>query len=92
MLSIGWAKTTGFKRFTGEETPNIGSEWHNIYYGNNATKLIDITAKQLPAGVAMDIRQSGSEFSIHLTTYEEADILNQIDIHSMLLEARCIEK
>lgn len=92
LVSIGWFKNAGIRRYEVSENPSFSSEWHILYYGNNAIKPIDITPEQLPRGIAFNIQQAGSDFSIHLISYETPDILNQIDIHSLLIDTNCIKE
>ena len=85
LVSIGWINNAGIRRYEVDETPSFSNEWHILYYGNNAIKRIAIAPEQLPSGVAFNIQQAESDFSIHLITYEPPEILNQIDIHSLLV-------
>lgn len=67
-------------------------EWHMLYYGNNAIKLIEFLPGQIPENVAIDIRQAGNIYSIHLINFGDPYVLPNIDIYSLLLEAGCIKE
>lgn len=92
LVSIGWMKPAGIKRYDAAEDPIFETEWHQLYYGNNAIKLIEFLPGQIPDNVAVNIRQAGNEYSIHLIHFGNPDILNNIDMHSLLLEAKCIKE
>ncbi|WP_429148952.1 hypothetical protein [Anaerotaenia torta] len=92
LISIGWIKNAGIRRYEVDEDLAFSNEWHNLYYGNNAIKRIDIDPGQLPPGVALNIQQGGRDFMIHLITFEEPEALNQIDIHSLLMDTNSIEE
>ncbi|HEX2947857.1 MAG TPA: hypothetical protein VHT96_18110 [Clostridia bacterium] len=90
LVSLGWLKSAGFRRYGTNENPDFSNEWHMLYYGNNAAKLIEITPEQLPPGVACNIQQGASDFVIHLISYESPETLNKIDIHSLLINMNSI--
>jgi hypothetical protein len=92
LVSIGWIKSAGIRRYEANDSPSFSSEWHKLYYGDNAIKRINIAPEQLPPGVALNIQQTGSDYIIHLISYESPDVLNQIDMHSLLIEMNCIKE
>lgn len=65
-------------------------EWHNAYYGTNATKLIEFLPGQIPENVAVNIHQAGQQFWIHLVTYGEPEVLSKINIEKLLKENKSI--
>jgi len=77
-------KNAGIRRWEAHDNPSFSSEWHKLYYGDNAIKLISITPEQLPPGVAFNIQQTGSDFSIHFILFEKPDVLEQINVYSLL--------
>lgn len=63
-----------------------------IYSGNNALKLIEFTPGQIPDNVTVNIQQAGESYWIHLITFAEPDVLNSIDMKSILQDNQCIPK
>ncbi len=90
LASIGWMKEAGIKRFSAADNPIFEMEWHRLYYGEDAIKTISFLPGQIPENVAINIRQAGSQYSIHLISYESPDILNRIDMKEILKKASCI--
>jgi len=84
LVSIGWMKNAGIRRYEVDDTPSFSNEWHKLYYGDNAIKLISITPKQLPSGVALNIQQTGSDFSLHFISFEKPEVLEHIDVYYLL--------
>lgn len=90
-ISFGWMKQAGFRYFNQEDEFISAIEWHKIYYGENAIKLIEIPYEKLPPGVAVNVQQSGNSYLIHTISYEDPEILNKIDMYSILQEIECIK-
>jgi len=90
-ITIGWMKQAGFKYFNENDELITAIEWHIIYYGENAIKLIEIPYEKLPSGVAVNVQQSGKSYLIHTISYEDPEILNKIDMYSILQELECIK-
>lgn len=90
LVQIAWMRGAGAKRFTHTENAIFESEWHNAYYGTNATKLIEFLPGQIPENVAVNIRQAGQQFWIHLVTYGEPEVLSKINIEKLLKENESI--
>lgn len=84
-------KQAGFRYLNQEDELISATEWHKIYYGENAIKLIEIPYEKLPSGVALNIQQSGSSYLIHTISYEDPEVLNKIDMYSILQELECIK-
>lgn len=84
LVSIGWMKNAGIRRYEADDDPSFSNEWHKLYYGDNAIKLVSIMPEQLPPGVALNIQQTGSDFSIHFISFEKPDVLEQIDVYYLL--------
>lgn len=77
-------KNAGIRRYEADDDPSFSNEWHKLYYGDNAIKLVSIMPEQLPPGVALNIQQTGSDFSIHFISFEKPDVLEQIDVYYLL--------
>lgn len=89
---IGWMGPAGTKWYNiGGDTP-FEMEYHLLYYGNNAIKLIEFLSGQIPNNVAVNIQQAGNEYSIHLIHFDVPDVFNNINMPSLLLEAKCIKE
>lgn len=89
-ISIGWIQSSGAKRFLPAENAQFEKEWHMVYSGNNALKLIEFKSGQIPANVTISIQQAGALYWLHLITFAEPDILNSIDVKALLQENHCI--
>lgn len=90
LASIGWMRQAGIKRFLASDNPIFETEWHRIYYGENAIKAISFLPGQIPGNIAVNIRQAGNQYSIHLISYESPDKLNNINMKEILKKAGCI--
>jgi hypothetical protein len=75
---IGWMKSAGIRRFDIKEDSVFETEAHLLYYGNDATGYIDIDSEKLPSGVAVNVRQSGGNYSIHFVSYGDLNGLNEV--------------
>ncbi|SFQ47435.1 hypothetical protein [Caldicoprobacter faecalis] len=91
-VCIGWMKPAGVKWYYINGNKTFETEWHLLYYGNNAIKLIEFLPDQIPDNVAVNIQQAGNEYSIHLIHFGAPDVLNNINMRSILLEAKCIKE
>jgi len=90
IVEIAWVRGAGAKRFTHTENAIFENEWHYAYYGTNATKLIEFLPGQIPENVAVNIRQAGQQFWIHLVSYGEPDVLSRIKMEYLLEESKSI--
>ncbi len=90
LISIGWIRGGGAKRFIYTENAEFENEWHIAYYGNKATKLIYFLPGQIPENVTVNIQQAGELFWIHIITFANPDVLNSIDIQTLLIKNQCI--
>lgn len=90
-LTIGWMNEAGFKYYKQSDEPIFETEWHVIYYGENAIRSIEIPLSELPPGVAVNVQQSGNTYLIHTVSYIDPEILNQIDMKMILEETNCVE-
>jgi len=91
-VCISWMKPAGIKWYGTDENITSAFEWHLLYYGNNAIKLIEFPPGQIPENVAVDIQQAHNEYIIHLIHFGAPDVLNNINMRSILLEAKCIKE
>ncbi len=89
-VACGWMRSDGWRQPDLTRDPTFGNEWHLFYCGDNATGPVAFLPGQLPEGVAASIRQSGSDFSIHLVSFGEPEVLNEVDMQALLLAAGCI--
>jgi len=83
---IDWTNTAGFRRFDSNAKPQFDFEYHQLYVGTNATRLIELEPTQLPPGISVRIQQSGKDFSIHLITFGDAGAtsLQRLDMLRLL--------
>ncbi len=89
--SIGWLCVGGMARFAADGEAKLITESHKVYSGNDAVKLIEIPKQMLPSNIAVEVRQAGSAYVLHLITYlstaEETEQWNELDILTKLEEA-----
>ncbi len=88
---IAWMKQRGIKYYNQQDNMTFETEKHCLYYGQNAIKLIQLPETAIPSGVAVNIQQSGKEYFIHTISNEPTEVLNNIDMYSILLENHFIE-
>jgi hypothetical protein len=91
IVSIGWMINAGFRKYDMTKDSIFVTEWHQLYYGDNAIRFIEFLPGEIPDGVAVNIRQFGKEYCIHLITFNEPDTFNKIDIHKLLLKDNDIQ-
>lgn len=91
LATYGWMRPAGVKSFS-MVNPVFEYEVHQIYYGQNAIKLIEISQEQLPDNVTVHIQQAGPEYTIHFMAYGDADILSKIGVYNLLVSTGCIKK
>lgn len=63
------------------------SEFHELYYGNNANKKIEFTNGQIPKDICVEINQQENEYWIHLISNKPINI----DIYEILKRSGCIK-
>lgn len=90
--SMGWMRVASIGRFGVGDQSNIAFEVHAVYGGNDAIKLVDIPAEQLPPNVTVNVFQSGTMYVIHFTSCGAADTLNQVDAFNLLEQIGCIQR
>ena len=82
-LALGWAVSTGLKTY-GREIVDINFAFHSVYCGNDAVKKIESISEYLPENTTAEIRQADESYSIHLTTYGDINLLNNVDVKALL--------
>ncbi len=82
-LALGWIVSTGLKTY-GLETVDINFAFHSVYCGNDAVKKIESISEYLPENTTAEIRQADESYSIHLTTYGDINLLNNVDLKALL--------
>ena len=80
---VGWAVSTGLKTY-GREIVDINFAFHSVYCGNDAVKKIESISEYLPENTTAEIRQADESYSIHLTTYGDINLLNNVDVKALL--------
>lgn len=90
MASIAWIRGGGAKRFAHTSNAIFEHEWHYVYYGTNAISLIEFLPGQIPENVTVNIQQAGEQFLIHFITFAEPDVLNSINVETLLKDNKCI--
>ena len=90
LVTIGWVISGGAKRFVYTENAIFEQEWHLVYCGNNAKKLIEFFPGQIPENITVNIQQAGEEYCIHIISFAEPDVLNSFDVITLLKNNQCI--
>lgn len=91
-VTVGWNKTVGLTYNENDNSSNILWEWHSLYYGTNAIKPIKIDSNKIPIGVAFYIQQGQGDYLINFITYNNPEVLNQIDISNLIKDYVTSEK
>ena len=91
IVTLGWMKVAGIKRFKVGDDSTIEFEVHVVYCGNNAKKQILTLSDQLPPNVTVNIQQAGASYMLHFISYGEADTLSHINIWELLKTSDYIE-
>lgn len=84
-VSIGWIQSGGIRRFEALTDPIFGKEWHFIYAGNNAIKLIDIPHESIPSNITVNVQQARNDYMLHVISFADPDTINQFNIRDILL-------
>lgn len=84
IVSIAWFGDGGAKRYSESENPIFYDESHFIYYGTNATKLIEFLPEQIPEDVTVSVNQAGNVYCVHLVSRGKSDIIGNIDVEALL--------
>ncbi len=87
-----WVRTAGFKGYRVGEF-KYEMECNFLYIGSNAINPIEFLPGQLPKNVAVNIRQNGSNYSIHLIFFDSSKSSSpsySFDFQELLREAGCI--
>ncbi|NLG49277.1 MAG: hypothetical protein GX552_04105, partial [Chloroflexi bacterium] len=92
LASIVWIQDGGMKRYAVGQDPTFSFEWHTLYYGTNAAGPIAIDAQRLPPGVACNVQQAGTDFSVHLVSYESPETLGAADMYALIKDALNIQE
>ncbi len=92
MSTIGWVSKGELKRFSFKDGGKIENEWHMVYSGNNAAKLIQFESGQIPENVTVNIRQNGPNYLIHVITFSDTAVLNKFDVSSILEGNGCLSQ
>ena len=90
VVSIGWFGDGGAKWYEYTDNPIFFTETHVVYYGTNATKLIEFLPDQIPENVTLSVRQAGKIFCIHVLTRDRPERLEKIDVVELLIKNKCI--
>lgn len=87
LVALGWMATKEMQRFHFEDDPKFVFEVHQVYCGNNAVKSIEGIEKLLGPNITVGIAQSGSEYTLHFTSYtDDAAILSNLNVPELLQE------
>lgn len=79
-----WMIGTGTQRYTATDVPKFNYEWHYVYTGSDAQKLIQIPAEQIPANTTIDIQQLGEFYLIHVVSFADPEVFQQLHIPTYL--------
>lgn len=90
VASIAWFGDEGAKRFSQAAELQFFRETHAIFYGANATKLINFSPDVLPENVTLSVDQTGEVFCIHVTTRDQPEQIGKLDVEGVLEESGCL--
>lgn len=84
--SYQWVHPAGSRRYPFGLNGQFEWETHSLYCGSNAVKLIEFKPGQLPENVTVNVQQAGELYFIHLISYADLNIINDLDIPNILLD------
>ena len=90
-VGIGWIMSAGIKAFEAQDEIVFEREWHIIYVGNNAIKLIDIPQEKIPSNVTINVQQARAYYQIHVISFADPDPSNKVDVRDILLSEKLIK-
>ena len=70
---MAWVDLVGTRRFAATDKPEFLKEYHYVYTGNNAQKLIEIPAEQIPHNTTVNVQQLGEFYLIHMVSLTEPE-------------------
>ena len=88
LIGAAWTRFAGIRYFEGRESREV--EQHRFYCGDNAQKTVRFLQGQLPDNVTVNIQQVGKDFAVHLIMFTNGEEQNNLDIHTLLVQAGCI--
>lgn len=91
MAQLGWMLDITAKKFDLADATQFEEQWHFVFCGDNAVDNLFFLEEQIPSNVAVNIRQGGSLYWIHVVSYD-TDTANtfQNEIKSILVKNGCI--
>lgn len=94
IFSYTWVTSAGFNYFNTEKLDethvNFLWEYHNLYYGSNAVKPIELV-EYLPPNVTVHIQQANDTYLLHFITFGKEYALADIHIDEILKKSGCIQ-
>lgn len=89
-ISIPWVGDSQTRKYNRWDTEVKEVEYHYAYCGNDAVKAITLEPEQLPKNAAVNIRQEGSFYLIHVVVYS-TDGAPNIAVREALEENGCVK-
>lgn len=80
--AIALLNVSDISRFDYDSDMTQRCQWHYFYCGNDAIKSLDTLQTLMPENVAVNVRQAGSEYLIHVIAFEQTDL----DVRAVLCE------
>ena len=88
-IRLAWFGDTQTRKYNRWDTKVTETEWHYAYCGNDAVKAIVLDSEQLPENVAVNIRQEGRFYLIHVVVYAVENF--SLDVRAVLEENGCVK-
>lgn len=85
--AYSWTLPRDWRRF-GESDMDLAFTWeyHSVFTGNDARKIIELPLEKLPPNVTVHIQQMHTAYVLHFISYGEKSALNGLDWYALLQE------
>lgn len=85
-VSIALLNISDISRYDYDFDMSERCEWHYFYCGNDAIKSISTLHAHMPKNVAVNVRQAGAEYIIHIISFEQLDL----DVRTVLCDCEFV--
>jgi hypothetical protein len=85
-VQTAWIDVSGFARYGEADDITHMFEFHEAYAGNNAAAPLENIAGLLPAGMAVELQQAGSAYTLHFVYYGKSWPLTETGIMDILAQ------
>lgn len=89
-ISFMWFGGRQTRKYNRWDTEVVEQEYHYAYCGNDAVTDIRLRPEQLPENAAVNIRQEGSFYLIHVALYSTGG-MPQVSVREALEENGCVK-